>query len=126
MKGSALRWLLIVGLAVGGLVFPAAPGYAQHHGHGRVGVFIGVGPAFWWGPPYPYWWGAPYPYYWYPPPYYYPPAGLMEQPQVYVQQAPAPPPAPPAYWYYCASAQMYYPQVQSCPEPWVQVPPRNP
>jgi len=125
MKRPALIWLLIVGLAVGFLVLPAAPSYARHHG--RVGVFIGVGPGFWWGAPYPYWWGPPYPYWWGPPPYYYPPAGIVvEQPQVYVQPPPAPPAAPPTYWYYCPSAPGYYPQVQSCPEPWVRVPPRNP
>jgi hypothetical protein len=125
MKRPALIWLLIVGLALGFLVLPAAPSYAQHHGRG--GVFIGVGPGFWWGPPHPYWWGPPYPYYGYPPPYYYPPAPIIvEQPQGYVQQAPAPPPAPPTDWYYCQSEQGYYPQVQSCPEPWVRVPPRNP
>jgi hypothetical protein len=125
MKRPALIWLLIAGLALGFLVLPAAPSYAQHHGRG--GVFIGVGPGFWWGPPHPYWWGPPYPYYGYPPPYYYPPAGIVvEQPQVYVQQAPAPPPAPPTDWYYCLSAQGYYPQVESCPEAWVRVPPRNP
>jgi len=125
MKRPALIWLLIVGLAASFLVLPAAPSHARHHGRG--GVFIGVGPGFWWGSPYPYWWGPPYPYHWYPPPYYYPPAGIVvEQPQVYVQPPPAPPAAPPAYWYYCQSAQGYYPQVQNCPEPWVQVPPRNP
>jgi hypothetical protein len=32
--------------------------------------------------------------------------------------------APEAYWYYCSSAQAYYPTVPSCPEPWVKVPPR--
>ena len=79
-------------------------------------MFIGVGPAFWWGPPYPY--------YWYPP--YYPPAQvIVEQPSIYVQQETAPQ-ASPAYWYYCPGAQGYYPQVQSCPEPWVKVPPRAP
>lgn len=31
--------------------------------------------------------------------------------------------APEAYWYYCSSAQAYYPTVPSCPEPWVKVPP---
>ena len=117
MKRPAVIWLLIVGLAVGFLVLPAGPSYAWSRGRGAV--FIGVGPAFWWGPPYPY--------YWYPPPYYYPPAGIVEEePQVYVQQAPAPPPAPPTDWYYCLSAEGYYPQVQSCPEPWIRVPPRNP
>ena len=115
MKSRALIGLLVVGLVVGFLVVPVSPAYAWSHGHGRV--FIGVGPGFWWGPPYPY--------YWYPPPYY-PPVVVQPQPQVYVQQAPAPPSAPPGDWYYCQSAGDYYPQVQSCPEPWVRVPPRNP
>jgi hypothetical protein len=26
-------------------------------------------------------------------------------------------------WYYCPSAHAYYPQVPTCQEPWVQVPP---
>ena len=46
---------------------------------------------------------------------------------VIVQQAPPPdaPPAgapAPAYWYYCASAQNYYPYVTQCPMGWEQVP----
>jgi len=38
--------------------------------------------------------------------------------------APAPPPAAPApaYWYYCASAQNYYPYVTQCPVGWEPVP----
>lgn len=116
MKKPALTWLLIVGLIVASLVVPAAPSYAWNHGHGRVFIGVGVGPGFWWGPPYPY--------YWYPPPYY--PPIVVQQPQVYVQQAPAPLPAPPTDWYYCQSAERYYPQVQSCPEPWIRVPPKNP
>jgi len=114
MKKSA--WVLLVLLLFGLLVIPAVPSHAWH---GRGGVFIGVGPA-WWGPPYPYWG--------YPPPYY-PPATVVieQQPPVYVQQpqaAPPPPSAPPAYWYYCSSAQAYYPNVQSCPEAWIKVPAR--
>jgi hypothetical protein len=71
MKKPALMWLLIVGVIVGSLVVPVAPGYAWNHGHGRV--FIGVGPGFWWGPPYPY--------YWYPPPYY-PPVVVQQPPGI--------------------------------------------
>ena len=44
---------------------------------------------------------------------------------VIVQQAPPPVPAAapaPAYWYYCASAQNYYPYVTQCPVGWEQVP----
>ncbi len=113
MRRPVWIWLLVVGLVVGLVVLPTAQSMAwSQHGGGRV--FIGVGPAFWWGPPYP-WYGYP--------PYYYPPAQvIVEQPQMYIQQAPA----PAAYWYYCQSAQGYYPQVQSCPEPWLPVPPRNP
>lgn len=113
MKRSVVVVLAV--LLFGLLVFPVAS-YAWH---GRGGVFIGVGPV---------WWGAPYPYWGYPPPYYYPPAPIViEQPPVYVQQPqtpPAPPSAPPSYWYYCSSAQAYYPQAQSCPEAWIKVPPR--
>lgn len=115
MRKPAWIWLLVVGLIVVLLVFPAAPSQAWSH-HGGSHVFIGVGPGYWWGPAYPW--------YWYPPSYYTPPV-IVEQPQMYIQQAPAPP-APEAYWYYCQSAQGYYPQVQSCPEAWIKVPPRAP
>ena len=30
------------------------------------------------------------------------------------------------YWYYYPSTKQYYPEVQSCAEPWIPVPPRNP
>src|SRR6266849_3590199 len=73
-------------------------------GHGRV--FIGVGPAFWWG--------AAYPWYYYPPYYAY-------APYAYAPYAYAP---PQAYWYYCPSARSYYPTAPTCPEVWVKVPPR--
>jgi len=120
MRKPAWIWLLVVGLIVVLLAIPAAPSQAwSHHGGGRVfvGVGVGVWPGFWWGPPAPW--------YWYPAPYYYPPQVIVQQPQMYIQQVPAPS-APTAYWYYCQSAQEYYPQVQSCPEPWVPVQPRNP
>lgn len=29
---------------------------------------------------------------------------------------------PPSYWYYCPAYGAYYPDVESCPEPWVVVP----
>jgi hypothetical protein len=31
--------------------------------------------------------------------------------------------APEGYWYYCQSLDLYYPYTESCPEPWVPVPP---
>lgn len=124
MRKSVLVSLLAVAL----LLIAAVPSDAWQRQRGVRGhVFIGVGPAFWWGPPYPYWY---YPHWYYPPPYYVysPPPVIVEQPPVYTQQpplppAPAQPPPPQSYWYYCPSAQAYYPSVQTCPEAWVKVPP---
>ena len=115
MRGIASASLLAIAL----LLVAATPTRAWHHGgHGRV--FIAAGPAFWWGPPYPYWW--------YPPPYYAysPPPVIIQEPPMYVQQQPPPAPIPPpqTYWYYCPSAKNYYPNVQACSEAWVKVPPR--
>lgn len=108
------------------LVAPSdAAGRHRHHWRGGSRVFVGFGfgPAYWYGP---------YPYWYYPPPYYYtPPPVVVQEPPVYVQQQPAPaappPPSGPAegYWHYCPSAKQYYPDVPTCPEPWIKVPPRQ-
>ncbi len=122
MKKSALVALLAVAL----LLVAAAPGHAWSrgfHGHPfvRTHVFIGFGPAFWWGPPWPYWY--------YPPPYYVysPPPVVVQEPPVYVQQQPplaAPAPPPQSYWYYCPSTKAYYPNVPTCSEAWIKVVPK--
>lgn len=96
----------------------------RHRWHGGTRVFVGVGPAFWYGAPYPYWHYAP-PYY-----VYTPPAVVVQEPPVYIQQQPttAPPLTPPAaesYWYYCPSSREYYPSVPTCSEAWIKVPPRQ-
>ena len=105
--------------------------FSRHSGV-RSHVFIGVGPGFFYGP-YPYWYYPPPYYAYYPPPYYSyypPPPVVVQEPPVYIeqQQSPPAPPLPPAgpsaYWYYCASGQAYYPNVQTCPEAWIKVPPR--
>ena len=89
----------------------------RHRGFGGPRVFIGVGVA----PAVVY----PYPWWYYRPVYYYPPPVIVEEPPVYVQRQPGAPPATAeSYWYYCASAQGYYPTVQSCLEDWIKVPPR--
>jgi hypothetical protein len=93
-------------------------------GHGRysTGFHIGIGSAFWWGAR-PGWWG-PRPVYVQPPPVYVaPPRVIVAEQPVYVQREPAAA-LPPSYWYYCESAGGYYPDVPSCPERWLQVPPR--
>jgi hypothetical protein len=60
-------------------------------------------------------------------PYVYPPA-IVSPPPVYVQPAPQVyiQPPPQSYWYYCDSAQAYYPYIQQCPGGWRQVAPAPP
>jgi len=110
-----MKRVACVSLVVLALLLLLAPS-SEAWGRGRV--FIGVGPV-WWGPG-PWWYYPPYPV------YTAPPTVVVQQPPVYVQQPPPAPEAPLAqgYWYYCASANAYYPSVPTCPEPWVKVPPR--
>jgi hypothetical protein len=71
-----------------------------------VAVFFGVGIPFYayYPPPLPY-------YYDYAPGYYAPPAAIPQQQD---------------YWYFCPSANAYYPYVQQCPEGWQAVVPVPP
>ena len=122
------RWgwasLVMIALLIATVASSEAGG--RHHRHGRgsrvfVGLGVGFGPVWWHH--YPYW---HYPYY---PAYVYgPPVVVQQQPTVYVEQPVPPassaPPAPPQYWYYCERAAAYYPNVQTCDEPWVKVPAR--
>lgn len=90
------------------------------HRHSHSGVRYGVGVVvaprwdpWFWGPPYPY----PYPS--------YPPVIIERSPPVYIEQPQAiPEPAQPAYWYYCAESNNYYPYVQRCPEGWQRIEPQ--
>ncbi|MGH7312490.1 MAG: hypothetical protein ACREJV_04900 [Candidatus Rokuibacteriota bacterium] len=85
----------------------------HHRPHFRskvfVGVGVGLGSAWWWG------WPGYYPY-----PAYAAPVVIQQSPPVYIQQDT---PAEPYYWYYCESAQAYYPYVQQCPNGWMKVVP---
>jgi hypothetical protein len=99
-------------LALTLLLLAASPARAWRGGHEhgprphvffRPHVAFSVGPTWWWGPP---WWA-------------FAPPVVVEAPPVYIERAPSQ-----AYWYYCPSAGQYYPNVRSCPEPWVTVPPR--
>ena len=61
-------------------------------------------------------------------PYAYPPV-IVSPPPVYAQPVPqvyVQPSAPQSYWYYCDSAQGYYPYIQECPGGWRQVTPTPP
>ena len=89
-----------------------------HHGHGRVGVFVGA-PLVFGG------WA-------YPSPFYYPPPSTTRGPRATLlptssagSQSPQEQPAP-AYWYYCPDAKAYYPYVKECPGGWQQVIPQPP
>ena len=95
--------------------FGGHPGFDGHHFeghrfdhdrfHGRA--FVGVGPSFYWDPYWdPYW---PYG------PYTYAPAPLsVGASPLYVEKPQAG---------YCGGVAAYYPNVQSCPQPWVRVAP---
>jgi hypothetical protein len=93
----------------------ALPAWADHGGV-RFGIGIGVPLWPWYYPP----------AYAYPPAYYPAPMVAAQPPPVYVQQYPAPAaPAPQTgYWYYCESANGYYPYVRECPSGWLQVAPQ--
>ena len=121
--------LVLVGLAV---LLSAAPGAASahgrrwhhrhhHHHHGWWGPRVVVGVV----PPYGYAWGWGWRGYYGPPPYPYPypypePVVVHEEPEVYIERPSSP---GEEYWYYCESAEAYYPRVPSCAEPWLKVPP---
>ena len=114
-----MKWWLATPLVVALLLLTVVPSCAWR---GGTRVFVGVGVA-------PVWWA--YPYWYYPPPPYYvyaPPTVIVQQPPVYVEQPPALP-SPPAgsapamqqFWYYCQPAGAYYPNVQTCADPWIKV-----
>ena len=67
-----------------------------------------------------WWWVVEGEWYFYPAPIYpYPDPDVP--PGVAVAAPPAPTPL--QYWYYCPSAQAYYPYVSACPEGWTPVVP---
>lgn len=106
---KAAKILMIV-LAV---VMAGMASSASAHGpRTRVGVYFG--PV--WGPV------------WYPSPYYYPPQVVVvppAPPPVYIEQQQDAGPEPgQQYWYFCKSAQGYYPYVKECPGGWQKVLPQ--
>jgi len=78
--------------------FHGHPGafHGHEHFHGRG--FIGVSPFI------------------FAPGYVYTPPVYVDPGPVYTE------PGSNGYWYYCQSLGAYYPNVASCPEPWVTVP----
>ncbi|MDR2000724.1 MAG: hypothetical protein LBP94_04230 [Zoogloeaceae bacterium] len=102
---------VVVALA---LMVGCAGAWARGHGHGHGGARLGVYVGGFWGP----WWG--------PSAYYYNPPVVVQQPiQI---EAPAAIQAAPTetYWYFCRSANAYYPYVKNCPGGWERVSPTPP
>lgn len=112
MGEKTLQIILLITLLIAATCLP---GYAWNR-HGG-GVWF-VGPR--WVAPYPY--QYPYPYYYYTLP---PQIVIQHQPDVYIQQTPAPVPEQ-TYWYYCPAPQGYYPYVKECPVGWLKVVPTPP
>lgn len=131
----------------GGYYGGARPVYGRYPGYGyggwrggywgpRVGYHYG-GPGYWgwpgvWGGWPGAWgtWGAGYGY---GVGYSVAPTVVYEasQPQVFIQQEPAPAAAPQvttdaAYWYYCTEPAGYFPYVKECSQPWLKVVPQVP
>ena len=128
-------WHGIPPAAPHGAYFAAGgPGHYVHYwGHGDIRYFHdrdfyawhgGYWHHSWYGGRFGWWWVVSGVWFFYPVPVYPYPDPYVPS-TVIVQQAPPPVPtaAPaPAYWYYCASAQNYYPYVTQCPVGWEQVP----
>lgn len=82
------------------------PGYPPRH-RVIVGGAVVVAAPFYWYPPYPYYY--PYPYGYVSPAY----GGSDYPTPTYIEQGDV--------RYYCPDSQDYYPNVPTCPSPWMQV-----
>jgi len=80
-------------------VFVGRPPFFHRH-HAVVGGAVVFGAPFFY----------PYPYY-YPPVY---PVPAYSEPPVYIEQGSG-------VLYYCPDSRDYYPNVPTCPSPWMQV-----
>jgi hypothetical protein len=69
-----------------------------------------------------WWWVAGGLWYFYPVPVYPYPSPWEPPAADLVTPAPNSPPPPTQVWYWCDSAQQYYPYVATCPGGWRQVP----
>lgn len=139
LKASAAAAAVAFGLLV---VSESASAHGRYrHGY-RHGPSVNFSFGYWGGPRYwgPGYWGGSY---WGPGyGYWGPPAVVVipQEPQVWVENdrapaassTPTPPVAPstnanaPQWWYWCASANGYYPYVSSCAEGWQRVTPQAP
>jgi hypothetical protein len=125
------------GMSGGGMHSGGGGHHGGHsHGHRSIVVFgggFGWGGAWgpWWGGAWGPWWGGAWGPWWGPwgPTASFPSSGFVSEAAVWVQgpSVQSPPVDRPGsgYWHYCLSARGYYPDVPSCPEPWILVAPRS-
>jgi hypothetical protein len=124
MKRALAFLLAAVLIADAGAAFAGGRG---GHGHGRSSASVGFRSGFVHGRPFFHHGGrvivgsaiivggVGYPYYYYPPAYGAP-AYVEEPPVSYVEQGDQ-------VLYYCPDSRAYYPNVTTCPSPWMKVVP---
>ncbi|MCX7896342.1 MAG: hypothetical protein N2441_00500 [Rhodocyclaceae bacterium] len=119
MKRMFVVWgllIALVGLAMGHPVPPPPP--VRPHVHWSIVINDP-----WYAPYYPF-----RPWYW-PAPIVVPVAPVIVEPApVYIErpaERPLPQPLEPGYWYFCPSKGGYYPDVKTCEEGWLKIPPRQ-
>ncbi len=128
MKNLRLIYLMIplFALAMSDIAWSRG-GHGHRHNHFNFGIGVGRPPIFY-GPGY---WGYPSSGYsiplFYRSYYYSPPTVVVPvTPPVYIQREQTTMTQTQInYWHYCLNPQGYYPDVQSCPEGWIQVAPRS-
>ena len=115
------RGLVVVAIAAGAALISApADARGGYHGGGWHGGGWGccaIGLGFYdplWPGYYAGYWGPGYPY------YASPPVTVIQQQPMAAPQAPVQ--AAPQSYYYCDNPAGYYPYVQSCSQPWRQIP----
>jgi hypothetical protein len=112
-KALAATMLTVMAAAAASPAWADRRGHHHHGGHVRFGIVLGA-PLFW-----------PHHHY---QPYYPRTVVIREEPRTYIEKSDAPDASPSSsgYWYYCRSADMYYPYTQHCPGGWERVAPQPP
>jgi hypothetical protein len=117
MKATRTLIAALLAFACAGTAWADRP---HHWHHPRTTVEFG----FVFGPPFhPYPYPYPHPVFW--PPVVVPQPIVVQPAPIYIEQSPpAVQTLEPGYWYWCAEAKAYYPDVKSCPGPWQKIAPR--
>ena len=117
----ATRKVLVVAALAAVAASAASPawshgrGHHHHGGHVRFGIVLGAPLIHW-----------PHSHYH---PYDPRTVVIREEPRTYIEKGDAPDASPSpssGYWYYCRSADLYYPYTKHCPGGWERVAPQPP